>query len=80
MSRDGVDLFVKHQTIAAAIDSFLKYTETLRDEEAKFYVYLLETFSYFLQYAAVYNRNVLIMIIFPADSTVESNFSLARVF
>lgn len=50
MSRDGIDLFVKSETIPAMIDSFMKYTEVLKDEEGKFYVYLLETFVNLLQY------------------------------
>jgi hypothetical protein len=50
ISRDGVDIINNNKLTTDLISSFLKYTEELKDEEAQFMIYLLESFGYILEF------------------------------
>lgn len=49
ISRDGVDILNNWKLTPDLINSFMKYTETLQDEETQFLIYLLESFGYILE-------------------------------
>jgi len=49
ISRDGVDIINNNKLTTDLISSFLKHTEELKDEEAQFMIYLLESFGYILE-------------------------------
>jgi len=45
IGRDGVDIINNWKLTPHLINSFLKYSEGFKDEEAEFLIYLLETFA-----------------------------------
>jgi len=49
ISRDGGDIINNSKLTTDLISSFMKYTEELKDEEAQFMIYLLESFGYLLE-------------------------------
>ena len=49
IGRDGVDIVNDWDLTPDLIKSFLKYSETLKNEEAIFLIYLLESFGYMLE-------------------------------
>jgi len=50
ISRDGGDIINNSKLTTDLIASFMKYTEELKDEEAQFMIYLLESFGYLLEF------------------------------
>ena len=49
IARDGVELMCKFNLIPDMIKSFMEYTNELKNEEAKFLIFLLEAFAYILE-------------------------------